>query len=435
MKKTALFSIFMMVLALSCKEKEVIEPLQASFMTEATTVLVGDEVMFSDISTGKPSKWNWTFEGAEETTSILSSPIVRWMKTGTYSVTLSVSKGDQNSTETKNGYITVADHPTVVADFTLSTTMTFDDVAVTFTNNSTGYPSAVKWTLTPQDGTPIVSTDYSPSLILPAGIYTVSLEVSNSLASDTKVMADVLTILDRYAVIAAIGADNRTTYAGGKVWFKDASEGNVEGRVWTFEGGTPATSTEAEPVVTYSAPGRYKATLKVYNQKYEQTVTEEDYIFVVPADGLIFLLPFDGNLKDYGPYGLHPNVYSKAPVGQEVELTFENGLNGSAVKFPANPANHSKGGPYAVLWMPADEFGAVYPPGSDMTLSFWFKISGVTSNRAFFHEGDCPGTPNADNAAWARFQNNHQIRAYAAKTGSTPNGVTVTNKRRNDSDS
>lgn len=426
MKRTALFIIFALALMTSCKEKEVVVPLQAAFACEETTVLVGNEVAFIDNSTGGPSKWNWTFEGAETNTSVLSQPSVRWMTAGTYSVTLSVSKGTETSTETKAGYITVTDHPTVVADFTISTNMTFDDMPVTFTNNSTGYPSHVKWTFAPKEGDPIVSTEYSPTLTLPPGLYTVTLEIHNSIASDTKVMEDVLTIVDRYAIIPSFDADNRTTYTGGKVWYKNTSEGAVGGQEWTFEGGTPASSTEAEPVVTYAAAGWYKTTMRVYNDKYNHTVTKENYIFVVPGEGLIFLLPFDGNLKDYGPYGLHPNVYSKAPAGQEVELTFEDGLHGPAVKFPSSPANHSKGGPYAVLWMPADEFGAVYPPGSDMTLSFWFKISGVTSNRAFFHEGDCPGTPNADNAAWARFQSNHQIRAYAAKTGSTPNGVTVT---------
>ena len=427
MRKTALFIIATMALALSCREKEVIEPLQASFSVQKTSVLVGDEVTFNDVSTGNPSRWNWTFEGADEATSVLSQPVVRWLKTGTYTVTLSVRRGEEESTETKTGYITVKDHSTVEADFTVSTVMTFDDTPVTFTNNSTGYPSSVKWTFTPQEGDPITSTEYSPSLTLPPGVYTVTLEIGNSLASDTKTETAILTIVDRYAIIPSMGAENRTTYAGGKVWYKNTSEGNVGGQEWTFEGGTPATSTEAEPVVTYAAPGWYKTTMKVYNDKYQHDIVAENYIFVIPAEGLVFLLPFDGTFKDYGPYSLHPSIYKLAPEGQEVDLTFEEGKHGDAVLFPEAPQNHSKGGPYAVLRMPEDDLVKVYPAGSDLTLSMWIKIANVTSNRAYFAQGDCPGTPNAANQIWGRFQSGNQFRALAETTGAASNGFTATN--------
>lgn len=54
---------------------------------------------------------------------------------------------------------------------------------------------------------------------------------------------------------------------GGKVKFTDKSlaTGNKQIDVyqWTFEGGTPATSTERHPTITYSQQGSFRATLKV----------------------------------------------------------------------------------------------------------------------------------------------------------------------------
>ena len=41
----------------------------------------------------------------------------------------------------------------------------------------------------------------------------------------------------------------------------DLSEGNYTSRLWSFPGGSPATSTEEKPRVVYSAPGNYLATL------------------------------------------------------------------------------------------------------------------------------------------------------------------------------
>ena len=82
----------------------------------------------------------------------------------------------------------------------------------------------------------------------------------------------------------------------------DESTGNVQNREWTFEGGEPATSTEASPVVRYSSVGTYKVRLRTYNEKYSDVAEKEGYIHVVPSNGLVFLLPFDGDILDYGPY-------------------------------------------------------------------------------------------------------------------------------------
>lgn len=47
--------------------------------------------------------------------------------------------------------------------------------------------------------------------------------------------------------------------------FQDASSGSELQYDWTFPGGTPATSTEKNPVVTYDQPGVYTATLNLSN--------------------------------------------------------------------------------------------------------------------------------------------------------------------------
>ncbi len=60
-------------------------------------------------------------------------------------------------------------------------------------------------------------------------------------------------------------ADNRQVLLGGQVKFNDLSNGFPTKWEWTFEGGTPSTSTEQNPTVTYTQPGTFKVTLVTSN--------------------------------------------------------------------------------------------------------------------------------------------------------------------------
>ena len=72
---------------------------------------------------------------------------------------------------------------------------------------------------------------------------------------------------------------------GESINFTDASNGNISSWYWTFEGGTPSTSTEQNPSgITYGTPGNYSVTLTVTGSNGDsQTITKEDYITVGEA--------------------------------------------------------------------------------------------------------------------------------------------------------
>ncbi len=67
---------------------------------------------------------------------------------------------------------------------------------------------------------------------------------------------------------------------GESVHFLDASTGNVTSWNWAFEGGTPASSTEQNPVVTYNKAGNYTVTLTVGDGNSTNTATREAYVNV-----------------------------------------------------------------------------------------------------------------------------------------------------------
>ncbi len=63
--------------------------------------------------------------------------------------------------------------------------------------------------------------------------------------------------------------------------FNDQSSDGPNSWFWTFEGGNPATSTDRNPLVSYTTPGRYSVTLTARNSEGEKTVIFDDYINIV----------------------------------------------------------------------------------------------------------------------------------------------------------
>lgn len=80
------------------------------------------------------------------------------------------------------------------------------------------------------------------------------------------------------ALTANFSASNFYPCLGSSVQFGDLSTGNPISWAWTFPGGTPATSTLANPLVTYANAGSYNVTLTVSNGVTTNTLTRTSYI-------------------------------------------------------------------------------------------------------------------------------------------------------------
>ena len=83
----------------------------------------------------------------------------------------------------------------------------------------------------------------------------------------------------------AFSSDVTEVCLGGTVNFTDETIGSTAWN-WTFEGGTPATSTEQNPAVVYNSTGTFNVTLEVWSGSTSGTVSENDYITVsdTPAE-------------------------------------------------------------------------------------------------------------------------------------------------------
>jgi PKD repeat protein len=80
--------------------------------------------------------------------------------------------------------------------------------------------------------------------------------------------------------VASFTASVTEICVGQTVTFTDTSTNIPSAWTWTFEGGTPATSTDQNPVITYNTPGVYDVTLMAANYNGTNTVVATDQIIV-----------------------------------------------------------------------------------------------------------------------------------------------------------
>lgn len=81
-------------------------------------------------------------------------------------------------------------------------------------------------------------------------------------------------------LIAGFTSDAYEVCHGSDVHFYDNSLGNITSWAWEFPGGTPATSSEQNPVITYNSPGMYGVTLTVSDGTNQSTSGMLEYMIV-----------------------------------------------------------------------------------------------------------------------------------------------------------
>ncbi len=255
-------------------------PAQAGFSANPTSGYRPLEVEFTDESTGDITSWSWDFGDG--------SPAVQWTQStrpadgkvshtytssGTYDVVLTVSGPGGTDTETKT--ITVLE-PAV--DFSADPTEGNAPLTVQFTDLSTGEIDAWHWDF----GDGGISFDQSPTHTYnQTGLYTVSLTVTGPWGSATETKENYIKVVP----IAEFTANPLSGYPQLTVHFYDQSIGDITSWQWDFgdpDSGAENTSTEQNPVHTYTKPGQYTVTLTVTEPSgASDTETKTDYILVL----------------------------------------------------------------------------------------------------------------------------------------------------------
>ena len=158
-------------------------------------------------------------------------------------------------------------------------------------------------------------------------------------ANNDSIWATPLAGCSVIAPTASFEASDVTVLVGSTTDFTDLSSGGtIISWLWTFEGGTPATSTEQNPSgIMYDTQGAYDVTLEVENDfGGTSTLTETDYISV-----------------DFGPVADFEASAIAPAVGQDV--TFTDLSTGTVTEWlwefeGGDPANSILGTPEAIVY-------------------------------------------------------------------------------------
>jgi PKD repeat protein len=175
-----------------------------------------------------------------------------------------------SSTTSQSGYIEVGLYP--YADFSANPVSGAPPLVVAFTDKSTGStPRTYQWNF----GDGGTSTAANPThTFTAAGIYTVTLTITNSYGTDSETKAEYIRV--GTGPVADFGATPQNGGLPLAVTFKDTSAGNPTSWAWVF--GDGATSTAQNPSHTYTKAGTYAVRLTVANAFGTSSKTRSGYI-------------------------------------------------------------------------------------------------------------------------------------------------------------
>lgn len=177
-------------------------------------------------------------------------------------------------------------------------------VSVNFSNNSS-FGESFQWDF----GDGMTSTAGAPThQYATGGNYEVTLIATNVCGSDTS--AQTITITLPPVASWTQSANSGCESCGGfPIEFTASPQGTGLTYTWTFEGGVPATSNAANPLVRYSGPGTYGVTLTVSNAAGSGTLSMADAVTISPAAAADFAASFDGFTAAFSNNSTHATDY------------------------------------------------------------------------------------------------------------------------------
>jgi vibriolysin len=311
------------------------QPPIADFTASATDINLNNTVDFTDLSLENPTSWSWTFAGGTPATSTLQNPSVTYTTVGTFDVTLVVTNPQGNDTEIKAGYISVSEKPYCASQGNTFSMEWIAGVQVGTMNNTSGaagYTDFTGITCDLEGGTTVnvvltpgfnggpwteywkIWIDYNDdhdfedageemfsgaSTTVVSGNFTVTsgidkvtrMRISMKYAAyPTPCETFTYGEVEDYTAnvyttgcplpVANFTASDTSIYEGENVTFTDQTTNSPNAWSWTFAGGTPGTSTQQNPTVTYNTAGTYTVSLTATNACGEDTETKVNYITV-----------------------------------------------------------------------------------------------------------------------------------------------------------
>ncbi len=168
--------------------------------------------------------------------------------------------------------------------------------------------------------------------------------------------------------IADFHANHTFVCQGGTIqYFDNSYNGTVSNRLWTFQNGTPATSTAANPTVTYNSAGQQAVSLLVSNSQGSDSITRYGYVNIGVPYGEI-TPPYSESFEDPNVLSHGWTVVNYGQDGVYWHQTNATGLNGTSCMVIDN-YNNTRG---EVDELITPQFDLRYLSGMTMTFDVAF---------------------------------------------------------------
>lgn len=262
----------------------------ADFSIDSLHILQGQKINLSDQSAGFPSSWQWTFEGGEPETSAVKNPQnIQFNSPGNYTISLTVSNSIGSDTKSIIGCVNVI--PAQILELTLQTdnngSDTYWEISDTSIIENVFYNSPVYEDVNggqiftyqlplKENGYRFYIQDYSSDGLCcddGEGYYSIANLSTGELIDEGDEFEDYeeTDFSISFPLKSYFAASKTEIQQNGQIIFKSYATGNPDFYEWTFEGASPSTSDEKNPLVTYSEPGQYSVALKIYNSDKTQS--------------------------------------------------------------------------------------------------------------------------------------------------------------------
>jgi len=183
----------------------------ADFTGSPTIGVAPLTVSFTDKSTNTPTIWNWSFGDGNNTDSQLKNPTHTYFTEGNFTVSLNATNSWGSNISIKVKYVNVT-VLTPVANFTVTRTTGKAPVTIRFVDLSTNVPSSWNWTF--GDGSSNSTLQNPVHTYLTAGLYNVSLNVTNSAGFN---------VTTKVGYINVTNAMDKIGVSNGDIWAVDTT--------------------------------------------------------------------------------------------------------------------------------------------------------------------------------------------------------------------
>ncbi len=178
------------------------------------------------------------------------------------------------------------------------------------------------------------------------------------------------------APVAAFNSNAQFICEGASITWQDFSyNGTVANWDWQFGGGTPSSSTQQNPTITYNTPGTYGVTLTVSNASGNDSKSVNGVVIVSPASASVINYPWSEGFESGGFPKADWFLTNESPFTNTWELTSLAAHSGANSVYINNYIGNGNG----VDEFITNSFNLSFMTGT--TLSYW---------RAFAHRAQTP---------------------------------------------